>query len=222
MLPPTDTMERHAELERRGWVRVTDISTRPALLELARSLGSPVPSPTGELVKEIRITPASNARTGTLSAAYGDGEFPLHTDTAFWPVPARYIVLRVRGDTRRPTTISSFEDLSQECGGHSLLVLAEKSIWRVRTRSASFYCSLRFRVNRSSGWRYDRECMFPANGAAQKLEQILESLTTGSRGESIGWSGDEAIVLSNWSILHGRGRAPRDEKERILDRVYVR
>jgi hypothetical protein len=95
-------------------------------------------SPTGELIKEIRVVSASRARTGTLSATYGSGDFPLHTDTAFWPVPARYVVFQLRGDTRRSTTILSFDDFFRQCDKRTFL-LAESSVWLVRTRSASFY-----------------------------------------------------------------------------------
>ena len=43
------------ELETRGWTRVPNISTRSELLDLARSIGRRVPSPTGELVKETTV-----------------------------------------------------------------------------------------------------------------------------------------------------------------------
>jgi alpha-ketoglutarate-dependent taurine dioxygenase len=74
----------------------------------------------------------------------------------------------------------------------------------------------------SLGWRYDRQCMFPANRAAKELRETLDSLTTSDRGARIEWSDGEAIVLSNWSVLHGRSVGPVDEKVRIVKRIYVR
>src|SRR5579862_4244851 len=99
------------ELETRGWARATKVTTGKAMLELAKTLGCPVPSPSGDLVKEIRVTPVSKARHGTLSELYGVGAFPLHTDTAFWPVPARYVILRASGDPRRHTIVCPFENV---------------------------------------------------------------------------------------------------------------
>jgi alpha-ketoglutarate-dependent taurine dioxygenase len=209
------------ELQDRGWARVANVPSQAVLLELARSIGRPLPSPTGELVKEIRITSRPMARPGTFSSAYGCGEFPLHTDTAFWPVPARYVVLRVQGDTRRCTKVRAFEDVFRECEKHSR-ALTEQSVWLVRARSASFYCSMSLRLDQRVGWRYDDKCMFPANRAAREVKEVLEGLTRSSAGEWITWSGEEAVVLSNWRVLHGRGPAPRDENERILERIYVR
>jgi hypothetical protein len=209
------------ELELRGWTRVPNIGGQALLLDLARSIGFPVASPTGELVKEIRVTPNFRARARTLSAVYGRGEFPLHTDTAFWPTPARYIVLRVRGDTRRYTKLRAFEEVLSNCGGR-ILTLVDQSIWRVRGATSSFYCTLSYRLQGRTVWRYDNECMFPANRAAREVKGIFEVLMKGNTEERISWSGDDAVILSNWRVLHGRGPAPQDEDERILERVYVR
>jgi alpha-ketoglutarate-dependent taurine dioxygenase len=208
-----------AELKSSGWTRVPDISSREALLDLARSLGTPVVSPTGELVKEIKVTSAALARAGTLTANHGAGEFPLHTDTAFWQMPARYVVLRVRGDTRRATTILPFEDLLRRCGSRALGLL-QSSVWLIKTRTASFYSPMRIRG--SLGWRYDAQCMLPANRAAIDLQGVLDRVTTDVSRTHVAWMGDEAVVLSNWRVLHGRSAAPEQEQERILQRIYVR
>ena len=90
-----------AELDTYGWTYVDGISSCDELLALGRSLGRPVPSPKGEMIKEIRVTPTGKARAGSQSSIYGTGPFPLHTDTVFWPVPVRYVILRAYGDTRR-------------------------------------------------------------------------------------------------------------------------
>lgn len=163
------------ELRARGWTCVAGITDRSSLLELARAVGRPVPGPTGVLVRELTPTPRPRARKGTLSDGYGLGSFPLHTDTAFWPLPSRYVVLRVCGDTRRPTTILAFAELFRGRASH-LVTLANRSVWRIRTPSTSFYCSMRFRLGEATGWRYDIQCMRPANGAAAKLRERLGPL----------------------------------------------
>jgi hypothetical protein len=209
-----------SELNTRGWTCVTGITSQSELLELARSIGHPVPSPTGELLKELTPTPQAHAHRGTLSDTYATGSFPLHTDTAFWPLPSKYIVLRVRGDIRRPTTILTFADLFRE-GTDDLCALAERSIWLVRTPSKNFYCSMRFLAGDATGWRYDAQCMSPVNEAALRVKEMLGSLSTCSRVDCIHWTGHSAVVLCNWEVLHGRGPSPPDENGRILERVYV-
>ncbi len=210
-----------ADLDRTGWAYIDGISSRGALLELGRALGCPVPSPKGEMIKEIRVTPASKALPGSQSSIYGTGPFPLHTDTVFWPVPVRYVILRAYGDTRRPTTVMDFAQVFRECGP-GFLAQVENSVWLVGTNSARFYCSLRFRHGHSVGWRYDADCMFPANSAAVEVNRVLRPLVANGCGNSINWSGDRAVILSNWCVLHGRGPEPDDEGTRIIERLYVR
>jgi len=190
------------------------------MIELANIVGSPLVGPNGRLVKEIRVSPQAAAKTGTLSASFGTKGFPLHTDTAFLPIPARYIILRAFGDTRRPTTVLSFRQIVQNCGKH-IVGIANRSVWYLRTPSLSTYCSMRFRESGLSGWRYDRQCMFPANETAREIANLLDGSHGALSVEQIAWSGDCAAVISNWEVLHGRGSEPDLEGERVLERIYV-
>jgi alpha-ketoglutarate-dependent taurine dioxygenase len=214
-------MVDHARLASDGWVSIDNAPTQKDFLEIARSLGRPVPSPTGELIKRIRVREGSSGRQGTLSTTYGTAEFPLHTDTAFWPTPARYLVIRATGDIRRETRVKSFARLFEEAGDTALM-LADKSIWRLRTPTEGFYCSMRFVSDKLRGWRFDRQCMSPANEAAAALIEAIEKSGISYPSEHIVWARGEVLVLSNWDVLHGRGPAPADEGERILERIYVR
>jgi hypothetical protein len=206
-------MLRLPDLDTIGWTCVSGISSRAGLLELGRALGTPVPTPNGEIIKEIRVTSASKATPGTQSSIHGTGPFPLHTDTVFWPVPVRYVILRAYGDTRRPTTVITFDRLLRECGTQ-FSSLAKQSVWLVGKTSEKlkkFYCSLKFRHGLSDGWRYDGDCMSPANPAAAKANRILQHLVAAGNAHPITWSNDTAVVLSNWKVLHGRGPEPDHE-----------
>jgi alpha-ketoglutarate-dependent taurine dioxygenase len=210
-----------SELKERGWMLVDGIASQSDLLELGKSIGTPVPTPNGELVKEIRRSSASAARPGSQSALYGVGSFPLHTDTVFWATPVRYVLLRGYGDTRRPTTVMSFADMLSECDSkfHSLL---EKSVWRISAGNKMFYCSLCFRCESSLGWRYDSDLMYPANPAAVEVHPILRRLVHQSNMPGITWTGNTAVIFCNWTTLHGRGPQPLDEGIRVIERLYVR
>jgi hypothetical protein len=210
-----------AELNTRGWTLVDGISSPDDLVELGRTIGCPVPSPNGEIVKEIRRMPANEAVPGSQSSIYGTGPFPLHTDTFFWPLPVRYVILRGHGDIRRPTTVRSITDLLTACD-ERFDSLAEKSVWLAGTASRRFYCSLKFRHQGSVGWRYDADFMSPANDAAIRVQKILRPLVTSASVDSIEWSGNTAVILSNWKVLHGRGPEPPNEGMRVIERLYVR
>lgn len=210
-----------SELKTKGWTLVEGVSSHAELLELGKAIGCPVPAPNGELVKEIRRTSADEAPPGSQSSIYGAGSFPLHTDTVFWPLPVRYVLLRGYGDTRRPTTVMSFSNLVRECDAQ-FHILAHSSVWLVCTGSKKFYCSLKFRDRESSGWRYDVDLMSPANDAAVQVDRVLRPLVSSEKVDSITWSSDTAVVLSNWTTLHGRGPEPPDEGIRVIERLYVR
>lgn len=209
------------ELNTRGWMLVDGVSSQADLLELGKALGFPVRTPNGELVKEIRRVPRDEAPPGSQSAIYGAGPFPLHTDTVFWPLPVRYVILRGYGDTRRPTTVKSFSELVRNCDTQ-FHVCVRDSVWLVHVGSKSFYCSLQFHHGDSHGWRYDADLMVPANNAAVYVDRVLRPLVTSEVDESITWSGDKAVVFSNWTTLHGRGPQPPDEGIRVIERLYVR
>lgn len=210
-----------ADLHVKGWTTVSGVSSHEDLLELGKALGSCARTPNGELVKEIRRIPRDQAPPGSQSALYGAGPFPLHTDTVFWTLPVRYVLLRGYGDTRRPTTVMSFADLLD--GADSKVISAiRESVWRVRAGSKGFYCSMQFRHSDALGWRYDADLMIPANKAALRVEEVIRPLVAADAKESISWSGDKAVVLANWIVLHGRGPQPDNEGERVVERLYVR
>jgi hypothetical protein len=212
---------RFPQLDDRGWARVAAIFSGSELVALARTIGSPVARPNGEFIKRLTPTRAENARLGTLSATYGTGKFPFHTDTAFWPLPCRYVVLRALGDFRRPINVSAFTTVLA-CGGAPLTAHAERSLWLARTPSATFYCSMRFRSDVGVGWRFDRACMHPANASAVEVAHALDKLTATIQGEVVYYCPGEAIIIDNWRLLHSRGAGPSDEGARVIERVYVR
>jgi alpha-ketoglutarate-dependent taurine dioxygenase len=208
-------------LKEKGWMIVDGISSASELLELGKEIGNPVLAPNGELVKEIRHIPKENALPESQSSIYGSGPFPLHTDTVFWPLPIRFVLFRASGDVRRPTTVKQIGDLLQKVD-KTFISLCDRTVWYVGPRTKRFYCSLRFRNGDLTGWRYDADLMTPANHAANEVEKILRPLAFQKTTDQITWSGNNAAIISNWDILHGRGSQPSNEGERIIERLYVR
>lgn len=203
-----------------GWTRVSWVTDSTSLLKLAHMLGTPLPSPTGEIVKALEPIPSKQARPGTLSEHYGTGSFPLHTDTAFWPIPARYLIMRVSGDTRRQTLVLSADNFLGPAGS-LLRQAAKRSVW-IAHSSQSFYCSMLFRIEEEWGIRYDPHCLAPANLAAEHVGAALSRVSEVKRAIAVDWSKGGALILANWRVLHSRGPRPDKESKRILERIYVR
>lgn len=206
-----------ASLQVRGWVTLGPSSRDLPALTVARAFGEPVESPNGDLVRKLVPKDRVDAISGTFSHAYGKADFPLHTDTAFWPLPARYLVMRVTGDTRRPTIVAPIPVPIAGAIGTEVV----SSVWVVRG-AHPFYCSMQFRHNGDLGIRYDPMTMRPSNTSAAKVQSCLPAVLAELPTFSIDWAAVGTVIVDNWRALHGRGPEPAGEGQRVLERIYVR
>lgn len=210
-----------AALNKTGWAVIDGVETTSDMLDLARGLGRPVPAATGELVKALKPIESHIARPGSLSADCGLGEFPFHTDTAFWPRPSRYLVMRAVGDRRRPTRLLHFEDVWSALGRRGQTDVL-RSVWRTKQNTGGIYCSMRFSAGFSKGWRFDPKVMRPINASSRRaLEHFDCAIRNSEQKVEISWERTSCIVIDNWQVLHARGAAPPQELTRVLFRIYV-
>ena len=213
------TIDFH-QLDCVGYLPVSGIRDTHDLLGLANSLGRLIPGPSGQLVKRLSIVPKDKGPLGTFSREFGRGSFPLHTDTAFWPRPACYLVMRASGDIRRTTTVLSFARLIQYAGA-DIQEKIHRSAWVLSVPHKKQYCSMKISTNPETGYRYDPNCMLPANTEAVEIRNWLLCEDVQSLSVPHNWASDVALIISNWTALHGRGANPPNEQERILERIYV-
>ncbi len=206
-----------AVLRSQGWVTLGPESRDIPMLTLASSFGHPIPSPTGELIRKLVPKERSEAIPGTLSGKYGKAALPMHTDTAFWPQPARYLVMRVTGDTRRPTILASINpELTSDFGPD-----VATSVWLIRGGGA-IYGSMQFSAAGEKGIRCDLETMSPANRSAATIHSRLREWLVELPRSEINWKTVGTLVIDNWKMLHGRGPEPEREGNRVLERIYLR
>ena len=101
--------------------------------------------------------------------------------------------------------------------------MRRESVWLVSAGSSEILllAAISRTVIRSAGGTMRILCI-PANDAAVHVNRVLRPLVMNKEVESITWSGDKAVVLSNWTTLHGRGPQPPDEGVRVVERLYVR
>lgn len=204
-----------------GWVSTSIKDDDQGFLQLAQSFGHPVPPLQGKpLISRLSPVPSSKARPGTMSSMFGVGGFPMHTDTAHWPTPARYILLRSTGiRSPRPTLLVehgflNLDDKTQAATRHG--------IWLVRGPHGPFFCSMTFDANGSRGFRYDSCCMVPQNRSAHYAQQNVQQALSRLNPITISWKPNLAIIIDNWRMLHARGEAPNtDDSERVIERILV-
>jgi hypothetical protein len=208
-------------LRQSGWAAIDGAKTTSDMMDVARAIGRPLRAPTGELVRRLMPIDAHLARANSLSSRFGRGSFPFHTDTAFWPIPSRYLVMRVIGDQRRATTLLDFEDVLGKLSSRARNDV-QRSVWRARRDGCAMYCSMSFAAGTLRGWRFDADVMEPANASAKRAhEDVAHVIRESNPTATISWETTTCVVIDNWRLLHARGSAPPKEKARILFRIYA-
>ncbi|QGG57899.1 TauD/TfdA family dioxygenase [Paenibacillus sp. B01] len=98
-----------SELEKSGFIKmnIPDLSEED-LLGISKQIGAPVESRIGaKIIDRLSPKDKDEAHKNSLSGVHGMNSFPLHTDTAYFRTPARYILLYSvnPGSGDRPTLI---------------------------------------------------------------------------------------------------------------------
>lgn len=206
------------DLEHDGVVIVDDVRSRAELIELAKSVGEIRPHPNGEDIFTLKSSDGRKSLPGTLSKIYGLSEFPFHTDTAFWGVPARYVVMGMFRKSQCTTNYISLSDIAGVVSS-DFRAEAEKSIYLVKTFEGCKYTSPVFCRNGVLGIRFDPNVMEPANGHAKKFHGELLAAVDAIEPRKVHWDGNKAIVFDNWKNLHSRSAVNNEMRE--IFRIYL-
>ncbi len=205
-------------LKNEGIVVVENIYSQDELISLAKSVGKIRPHPNGEDIATLKSTDGMNSLTGTFSKIYGLSTFPFHTDTAFWGVPARYIVMGMLTTSQCTTNYISLSDIDKYISG-DFLSKARKAIYLVETFEGSKYTSPVFDNNGRCGFRFDPNIMTPVNGHAKRFHEELVVAMDRVESRKIDWNGNKAVVFDNWNYLHGRSAVKNESRE--IFRIYL-
>ncbi|WP_030132032.1 TauD/TfdA family dioxygenase [Pseudomonas sp. QTF5] len=199
-----------------GWAVLTAPSSTVDTLQdlvvgIARQLGSPRASRKGgDLVDHLRPTSANAAKPRSLSALYGTGLFPWHTDGAHWSVPPRYLVLAC-AQASANTAATIIWDARQSLALNSQA--ARQANFRVCNGAHSFYATATSPLQ--SYYRYDPGCMSPLDSTAQYLQGAIEDEGT-SVSDQIAWAPGLIAIIDNWRCLHRRTNAEQDSARYLL------
>jgi hypothetical protein len=212
-----------SEISMHGWSTIrTD--EREDLLDIAKKFGSPISSRAGgNLVDLLRPIPPAAAKRRSMSAVYGMGAFPFHTDSAHFRIPPRLTLLRLAPGsvTERPTLLHDFRAL-RLCAED--LACLRHDVWYVNGGKGRFLTSILSRTDYSPFGlvRLDPCCMIPAHPSFKKSADVVEQACDEALPIEIDWEPGVTVILDNWRMLHARGPQPKDSEVRILERVMIR
>ncbi len=156
-------------------------------------------------VTTLRPVDRGAARPHSLSAKYGKGDQPLHTDGAHLVEPPDLVVLVCSGTSRTPTRLLKIGYGVPDCVRHGVFL--------VTNGKDSFFstaCS-------TSRIRFDLGCMAPCDARARETVRYFGSLNKSVREHLWDGSGN-VLVIDNREVLHARPSV-LDEPDRKLYRV---
>jgi hypothetical protein len=211
-------------LRDRGWAlsratRDDPASIKEAALRLASLFGLAIGGRGGPSGEELRPLTKDRARPRSLSARFGPHELPLHSDTAHWLVPCRYVVLSciVEGDKSQITSLLDIERV--EFDGQERATLYRTPLL-IRNGARSFYGTI-FQAARPF-LRYDPGCMIAVSHDGLEAIQMFSAERHRLMLKTIEWEPGLILILDNWRVLHARGRSNNSDDSRLLYRVLVR
>ena len=172
----------------------------------------------GPAVVTLRPQERGDAPPNSLSALYGTGEQPLHTDGAHLEQPPDLLFLACQGTSTTPTRL--WRAAGREPGKlarrpeylkHGIFLVhgggGEESFF-----SPAAYATVRF--------RYDPGCMTPCDARARQVVQYVERAL--KRAVEHAWNRPGTVlVIDNRRVLHARASAA-DEPEREIQRIAYR
>jgi Taurine catabolism dioxygenase TauD, TfdA family len=163
----------------------------------------------GPAVTTLRPLSRDDAQANSLSAKYGKGDQPLHTDGAHLVKPPDVVVLACEGTSDTPTRLwrmrSGFFATPLEHIRHGVFLVANGK----DSFFSTAYSNLRF--------RYDSGCMVPCDARAREtvryFDAAIESVIEHSWDEP-----GKLLVVDNRKALHARASAI-DDPHREVQRV---
>jgi hypothetical protein len=155
--------ECRAELDAHGWCSLSAAEQSKDALDaevvaLAEGLGEIVRGRNRQRVEHILPHDSRVAHAGSLSQQYGLAPLPLHTDTAHWTIPCRYLVMACAapGPEPTPTILLDSRAISLTEGEAAV---CSSAVFLIRNGRRSFYGSVA--APDRPFIRFDRGCMEP-------------------------------------------------------------
>ena len=159
----------------------------------------------------------SAAHPNSLSAVYGLGQQPLHTDGAHLQVPPDVLVFICDRPSATSTQLWRPDIPARRRRPLSTTSALSHGMFLVRNGRDSFYAP----ALSGSGYRYDPGCMTPCDARAREVQEYFEQQL--SRASAHVWSAaGQVLVVDNRRALHARSAVAEGDLERELTRIAFR
>ncbi|NEW75477.1 TauD/TfdA family dioxygenase [Streptomyces rapamycinicus] len=165
----------------------------------------------GPAVATLRPVDPAEAAPNSLSARYGKGAQPLHTDGAHLPLPPDIVILTSAAPSTTPTCLWSRKRYSGFIGG--LPDFVQHGVFLVSSGNDSFFTT----AVEGGRLRYDPGCMMPCDARSRQAVQFFQE-KEGSVVEHQWDKPNQVLLIDNRRVLHARGSAihePQREIQRI-------
>ena len=176
-----------------------------------------MPGARGEMVQPLPAREKGNGPQGSFSYVVGYEQFPWHTDTAYWDVPARFLLLASEEASSCATTYQSFGEIKNSIADFDYLMA--RAVYLMDVPGEKLYISPRFDILGKCGYRLDFHIYRPVNEEAETLMRLVEKILEKNYLRHL-WTGKNVVVMDNWRMIHGREAASED-KNRLLKRIYI-
>jgi len=211
-----------ARLHAIGWSVISGANSQLHLHEqvkqVAEQLGRLVPGRNQALVEEVIPRSGASAYSSSLSSKFGLRRLPLHTDTAYWPTPCRFLVLACSGE-ENPVTPTVLLDSRTAALSASELSACRSSPFLISNGRNSFYGCITA-PNRPY-LRVDPGCMLPMSPDAEMALALYSAAHNDHLLYRHHWQQGEILLIDNWRVLHGREDVRGAPNTRILLRATV-
>jgi alpha-ketoglutarate-dependent taurine dioxygenase len=212
--------EQLKKLNFNGWIEFNSMTDDLTLINISKSLGGILKHPNGNNVEYLKPRYKKDSAKNTFSYNYEFDRFPLHTDTAFWEIPARFVLMSCEEASNTATTIITYEEIYKNLTPSEISEL-KKSVFLVKTPTKNFYTSFINKYLDHTFIRFDGNCMKPFNKSASITLDIIEDKLALLPLNNINWDKPKVFILDNWKALHGR-ESVKSGENRILKRIYIK
>ena len=203
-----------ASARQHGWS--TGTASMDEIRTAAQLLGwEEVPTRAGEpAVADLRPINQQDAPPRSLSATYGTGAQPLHTDGAHLHHPPDLVMLCADEPNETPTLLwTVLSDASHRPGHWSYLA---DGVFLVKNGRESFFATAVL----GAGLRYDPGCMDPCDQRARHVAQFFKEAA--GEAHKHNWAtAHQVLVIDNRKTLHARTAVPDQDRARLLHRIAL-
>ncbi len=210
-------IELNNQLKTNGYVVFDIDKSRVGLSTIASIFGTVIHGDHGDIIQTLRAQEKGNGSYGSFTYKVGYDCFPWHTDTAYWSVPARYLLLTSDMPSPCATTVRSFASIATSIEEFDYLV--RRAVYLLDIPGKRRYLSPIIQEGGKIGYRLDLHIYRPMNHEAKQLSYLVQEQLLKEYYRVV-WTGSNVAVIDNWQMIHSREAAYND-KNRVLKRIYI-